>query len=183
MNSLLEVPEIRQQAFPISIELYHRLTEGLPTELLRGTIIEKMSKSPFHQFYADRLRKILSAQISPEWVVRQEGPLTLTDSEPGPDVSVVSGPEERYLRSHPATAELAVEVAVSSVEIDRVKAGIYAEAAIREYWIVGVERREVEVYRDPQPNGYASRTVISVPGILECAAFPSVRVDLGTLFA
>jgi hypothetical protein len=47
MNSLLDVPEIRQQAFPISVELYHRLAEGLPTELLRGTIIQKTSKSPF----------------------------------------------------------------------------------------------------------------------------------------
>jgi Uma2 family endonuclease len=109
--------------------------------------------------------------------------LTLVDSEPEPDVSVVSGPEERYLRAHPVTAELAVEVAVSSVEIDRVKAGIYAEAGVSEYWIVCVDRREVEVYRRPQPAGYAERFVVSAPGVLECPGLAGVRVDLSALFA
>ena len=182
MNSLLELPAIRQQAFSVSVELYHRLTEGLPTELLRGTIIEKVSKSPLHQVYADRLRRILAAQISPEWVVRQEGPLTFADSEPEPDVSVVPGPEEQYLRGHPKTAELAIEVAVTSLGIDRVKASIYAEAKVREYWIVCVEKREIEVYRRPEGVNYAEKFVVTVPATLDCAALPEVQVDLGTLF-
>ena len=182
MNSLLEVPEVRQQAFPVSVELYHRLTEGLPTELLRGTIIQKMSKSPFHQVYADRLRRILSAQISPEWVVRQEGPLTFANSEPEPDISVVPGPEEQYLQGHPASAELAIEVAVSSLGIDRVKASIYAEANVREYWIICVERREIEVYRRPEGEAYGDQSIVTAPAILECASLPGVRIDLGTLF-
>ena len=183
MNSLLDAPEIRQQAFSVSVELYHKLTEGQPTELLRGTIINKTSKSPFHQFYSDRLRRILFAQISSNWIVRQEGPLTFTDSEPEPDVSVVRGPEELYLRAHPTTADLVVEVAVSSLEIDRLKAAIYAEAGVLEYWIVCVEKREVQVYRQPQPTGYADRSVVAVPAVLESSALPGVRVDLGGLFA
>ena len=80
MTALLDLPAIRERVARSSVEDYHWLGE-LPMELLRGTIIEKMSKSPSHQFYTDRLRKILSAQISPEWIARQGGPLTFADSE------------------------------------------------------------------------------------------------------
>ena len=181
MTELLEVPAIRQRVARLSVEEYHRLGE-LPVELLRGRIIEKMSKSPSHQFYEDRIRKILSTQISPEWIVRQEGPLTFTDSEPEPDVAVVGGPEERYFAAHPTTAELVIEVAVSSLEIDRVKALIYAEAGVKEYWIVCPDEKQVEVYRQPGPQGYAERSVVSAPAVLECAALPGVRADLAALF-
>lgn len=138
MTALLDLPAIRERVARSSVEDYHWLGE-LPMELLRGTIIEKMSKSPSHQFYTDRLRKILSAQISPEWIARQGGPLTFADSEPEPepDVAVVRGPEESYRTTHPTTAALVVEIAVSSLEIDRVKAQIYAEAGVLECWNTG----------------------------------------------
>ena len=60
MNALLEVPAIRERAMKFSVEDYHRFTEGQPTELLRGTIIEKMSRSPLHYATFQRLRRILS---------------------------------------------------------------------------------------------------------------------------
>jgi Uma2 family endonuclease len=183
VNTLLEVPEIRQRAFPVSVELYHRLTEGLRTELLRGTIIEKMSKSPFHIFVANRLLQILQTQVGGDVTVLFEGALTTADSEPEPDLAIVRGPLDRYRSALPGTAELVIEVAVTSVQIDRIKANIYAEAGVKEYWIVRAEEQEVEVYRQPGPQGYAERTVVAAPAVLECAALAGVRVDLGALFA
>jgi len=181
MTALLELPAIRQRATRLSVEDYHRLGE-LPVELLRGTIIDKMPKSPLHQFYADRCRRILSGQIAPELIVRQEGPITTADSEPEPDVSVVVGPEERYFLAHPRTAELVIEIAVSSLEIDRVKALIYAEASVKEYWIVCPEEKSVEVHRQPGAAGYADRLIVNT-GTLESSALPGVKVDVGALFA
>ncbi len=181
MTALLELPAIRQRVARISVEAYHRLGE-LPVELLRGTIIEKMSKSPLHQFCADRMREILSRQISPSWIIRQEGPLTFVDSEPEPDLAVVRGPAELYRSAHPSTAELVVEIAVSSREIDRVKAAIYGEAGVKEYWILCPEEREVEVFRQAGPSGYAERFIVSAPAILECAGLVDVRVNLADLF-
>jgi Uma2 family endonuclease len=183
MNALLELPAIRQRAKRFSVADYHRLTEGQPTELLRGTIIEKMSKSPAHQFFIDRLRKILAEQISPEFLVRTEGPISTEDSEPEPDVTVVRGPLEKYRHAHATTAEMVVEIAVSSLEIDRVKAQIYAEAGVTEYWIVCPDEKQVEVYRQPGVAGYAERTIAAPPATIECAALPGVRVDLTALFA
>jgi Uma2 family endonuclease len=183
MTALLEVPAIRQRVKRISVADYHRLTEGQPTELLRGTIIEKMSKSPAHQYFIDCLRKILEVQISPEFVVRTEGPIATADSEPEPDVLVLRGPLGRYRHAHATTAELVVEIALSSLEIDRVKAQIYAEAKVKEYWIVCPEENRVEVFRQPGTDNYAEQTIVAPPAILECAALPGVRVDLAALFA
>jgi Uma2 family endonuclease len=183
MTALLEVPAIRQRAKRFSVADYQRLTEGQRTELLRGTIIEKMSKSPAHQFFIESLREILTGQITPEFIVRTEGPITTADSEPEPDVAVVRGPLQKYRHTHATTAELVIEVAVSSLEIDRVKAHIYAEAGVKEYWIVCPEETHVEVYRQPRAEGYAERTTVASPAVIECGALPGVRVDLAALFA
>ena len=183
MTELLELPEIRRQAFAVPVEAYHRLTEGMRTELLRGTIIEKMSKSPLHIFTAHQLRDILAKQIAPEFIVILEGSMTTSDSEPEPDVTVVPGPLARYRHEHPGTAELVIEVALTSIGIDRVKAGIYAGAGVKEYWIVCPEEKVAEVYRQPGAQGYAERTVLAPPAVLECMALPGVRVELAALFS
>lgn len=182
MTDLLEVPAIRKRAARLSVEDYHRLGE-MPVELLRGTIIEKLAKSPSHQFFIKRLYDILSRQISPGFVVRQEGPLTFADSEPEPDITVVAGSEESYRFTHPETAALAIEVAVSSLEIDRIKALIYAEAGVADYWIVCPAECVVEVYRQPAASGYGEQTRVTAPAVLEAAALPNVRLDLAVLFA
>src|SRR4051794_5391447 len=50
MTAILELPEVRRRISPLSVEEYHRLGEfndnGKRTELIRGILIEKMSKSP-----------------------------------------------------------------------------------------------------------------------------------------
>ena len=106
MTELLEVPAIRQRVARLSVEEYHRLGE-LPVELLRGTIIKKMSKSPRHYSFVEKFRDILTGQIKPGWVLRQEGPLTFADSEPEPDLCVVRGKMADFYNQHPSTAEWA----------------------------------------------------------------------------
>jgi Uma2 family endonuclease len=150
---------------------------------LRGIVIEKMSRSPLHSFVADALREMLAAQISPEFVAFHERPLTASDSEPEPYVMVVRGARSDFRVAHPTTAELVIEVVVSSLEIDRVKALIYAEAGVKEYWIVCPEQKQVEVYRRSGVQGYAERIVLAAPAVLECRVLAGVRVDCGALFA
>ncbi len=187
MNDLLDLPEIRECVSPISVSEYHQLGEfnenGRRTELIRGIIIEKMSKSPLHRYVANALRTVLEAQVNPGFVFFYQDPMTTSDSEPEPDVLVVRGQVSDFRATHPNCAELAVEIAVSSLVIDRAKALIYAEAGVKEYWIVRPKTKEVEVHRQPSPKGYEERTTIAAPAVLECAALPGVRVDLGALFA
>lgn len=183
MTSLLEVPAIRRQTTRLSVADFHRLGEGIRAELLDGFLINKMPKSPLHRLITRRIVRALESQIAPEMEVWKEDPLTLVDSEPEPDVAVVSKSPDNYATSHPTTAELVVEVSISSLEVDRVKAVIYAEAGIAEYWIVRPEEKEVEVYRKPSAEGYAERTVVAAPSFLICTALKNVGIDLAELFA
>ena len=84
------------------MEEYHRLGEfnenGRRTELIRGILIEKMSKSPLHYYLIETLRRMLAGQMQAEWDLRQEGPLTTGDSEPEPDLAVVTGLSESFAR-------------------------------------------------------------------------------------
>jgi len=172
---------------PLSVAEYYQLGEfnenGRRTELIRGIVLEKISKPPLHYAMIERVRKVLARQIQPGWLLRQEGPLTLKDSEPEPDLAIARGLEEDFFAAHPATAELAIEIAVTSLEADRIKAEVYAEAGIKEYWIVCPQEKRVEVYRQPKAEGYGDRSVVSAPAMLECAWLPGVRIDLAALFS
>src|SRR3954470_20694763 len=186
MSAILEIPEVRQRLSPLSVEEYHRLGEynenGRRTELIRGYVIEKMSKSPLHRIVTSLLYKLLLAQLPAGFLVWKEEPLTLADSEPEPDIIVVRGEEKDFAKAHPSTAELVVEVAISSAELDRANASLYAEAGVKEYWIVlGLERR-VEVYRSPKNGRYEQRRVLGPQDTMDCVACPSIRIGISDLF-
>ncbi len=185
MTAILDLPQVRARVSPLSVADYHRLGEyneqGRRTELICGIVIEKMSKSPLHAFVVQRLQQILTTQIGAEWCLFQEGPITTLDSEPEPDLAVVEGPIERYREVHPSTAELVIEVAVSSIEVDRAKAAIYASAGVKEYWIVCPEEKMIEVYRAPRGLDYAEQLVVRAPEILRSLAIPSLSVGLAAL--
>lgn len=186
MVPILDIPEVRQRVSPLSVEEYHRLGEfnenGRRTELIRGIIIEKMSKSPLHASLAKRLYDKLSALLPKGFVIRREDPLTLADSEPEPDIAVVLGSEGDFFQAHPRTAALVIEVAVTSPTLDRENASLYAEAAVTEYWIVLAEARQVEVYSEPLRGIYQRKQMFGAAEMVECHAVPGVRLRLSDVF-
>src|SRR5207253_1510023 len=139
MAARLEIPEVWERLSRLPVEEYHRLDElnehGRRTELIRGLVIEK-SKSPAHRIVTSALFRLLQSQLPPGYSIWKEEPLTLADSEPEPDISVCLGAESDFSKAHPSTAELVVEVAISSAALDRANASLYAEALVKEYWIV-----------------------------------------------
>ena len=50
--------------------------------------------------------------------MRSEQPITGLDSEPEPDISVVRGTEGAFFTEHPHTAELVIEVSLTSPDRD-----------------------------------------------------------------
>src|SRR5271165_3379676 len=145
MTSLLDLPGFRKRVHPMSVETYHRLGElGL------------VSKNVEH----------FRAQVPREYEIRHYSPLTLRDSEPEADLSIMRGNLEDWVAEHPKTAELTVEVAVSSPDVDEGKADIYAEAGISEYWIVRADDRAVDLYRRPSKDGYLAKSTLSVADTL-----------------
>ena len=180
------MPEVRQRLSPLSVEEYHRLDEfnehGRRTELIRGIVIEKMSKSPLHSSLARKLYKRLLSMTPEGFVVCREDPLTLADSEPEPDISIVRGSEAELLRAHASSAELVVEIAVSNPGLDRELAAVYAEAAVKEYWIILGAERKMEVYRRPVSGRYQEVRTVEADEMLVCGSLPTVRIRLAELF-
>ena len=185
MVAILETPAIRHQVKPFSVTAYEQMGEkifGHRTELIRGAILEKMPGSPLHVFLIARLRAFILGILDSGLCYREEKPLKLADSMPEPDLAVVSGQDEMYLHAHPATALLTVEVALSSLELDREKAVLYAEAGVREYWIVLGKEKAVEVYLDPQDGRYTRQRRYTRDETIHSAALPALAVNLAALF-
>ncbi len=182
MTALLELPAVRERVQPVSVDLYHRLGEAgelsKNVELLRGIIVRKMSKSPLHEVVCQKLMLLLMARVPAGFQVRREGPLTLRDSEPEPDLSVIRGDPDDWAAAHPTTAQLVVEVAVTSGAVDEGKADIYAEAGVPEFWLVRPASGTVDVYRNPTSAGYLSKHTVSADGLVRCQSIPGLEVPV-----
>jgi len=128
--------------------------------------------------------KRLESVVGANYHVRKEEPLTLADSEPEPDVAVVQGTPEDYRTEHPSTAELVIEVAIATLELDRDKADLYAAAGVPEYWIVIPEEQAVEVLRTPSPVGYRTSVRHTAPDtVLRSSRLPQATIRVASLFA
>lgn len=173
--------------WPLSVAAYRTLGEAglIPpnTELLYGFVYRKMSKSPLHSALAMRVARLLQAAVGPGRVVRVEQPVTCGDSEPEPDVAVVAGDERDFWHEHPRTAELVVEICVTSVEYDRSKLPAYAAAGIKECWLVLAGHKQIEVHRSPENGKFDTTSTRGPGGVLTSHAVPEFSLDLEALFS
>ncbi len=171
---------------PLSVQAYHALGDmGLipeKTELLYGQVYQKMSKSPLHRLLSMRLLERLRPALPPTVHVQQEQPITCIDSEPEPDLSVILGSIEDYATAHPSTAEFVVEVCVTSHEYDRSKLRAYAQADVKELWLVLAPEKQVEVYRHPVGESFRERILYGPGGSLTSTVLPQFQLELNALF-
>ena len=138
-------------------------------ELLGGLLVVREPQGGPHAMGIRMAEEALREAFATGWDVRVQLPVALDEeSEPEPDVSVVPGSFRDYPRAHPSRPVLIVEVADSSLELDRRdKSSLYARARVPDYWIVNLVERALEVYRDPAPDAgapygwrYASVTIL-----------------------
>jgi len=160
---------------PVTVEDYHHmietgeLTENDRVELLEGVIVEMAPIGSRHRATVTLLNQLLSALITKGWHVACQQPVSLSESEPEPDLSIVRGEIVEYLDRLPSASDvsLVIEVADTSLDLDRKeKAAIYAKAKIPEYWIVDLEAKQVEILREPTKAGYLSKQTIGAAKIL-----------------
>ena len=174
---------------------YDRLVDlgmftGERIELLDGALVVREPQGSPHAAIVDHVGRVLTAAFGPGWYPRLHAPLALDDdSEPEPDVAIVPGEPRDYIPAHPSTAALVVEVADSSLRLDRrLKAGLYARAGIPDYWIVNLAERALEVHRDPAPAasrqlGWAYRSITRLvpPGVVSPLAAPRAIIPVADL--
>jgi Uma2 family endonuclease len=122
-------------------------------ELIDGQILVFGKQEPLYCAVRTHARGILSDAFGEGWYVQEFSPLDVGEYFlPIPDLAMIRG-KIRDRKAHPTSADLIVEVAVSSVKYDRTdKASVYARAGIQDYWIINVTRRRVEVFRQPIAN-------------------------------
>jgi len=137
-------------------EEYHRLVqsgilrEDERVELIEGDIVPMAPISPEHATQTLGLYERVRRLFGRGYHVRIQCPLALGESEPVPDIAVVKGELTDYKHAHPTHAVLVIEVAQSSLSYDHtVKTSLYAKGDISEYWIIDLEHRQLEVYREP----------------------------------
>ena len=160
--------------FRFTREQYYRLADmgyfnGRRVERIRGEIVEMSAVNWPHTITKNTISRVLHTAFEATGLgwVNEQGPVTLPDSDPEPDVAVYRGKLLDYT-DHPTAADtlLVVEVAHTSLFYDTTtKAELYAEEGVAEYWVADVNAKQLLVFRDPAPvaaGGHAYRTALTL---------------------
>jgi Uma2 family endonuclease len=171
-------------------EEYNRMAEaglfdGKRVELIEGRIFEMPPMKSLHATSLTLSEQVLSRAFGDQYFLRIQMPLSIGDaSEPEPDIAVVAGRARDYRDEHPKTAVLVVEIADFSLTHDRTeKAVLYARSGIRDYWIVNLQDRWLEVYRDPAVDPasllgftYSTRSILKESEVVSPLAAPDAKI-------
>lgn len=183
----MAVPEFAQVR-PLLRHEYDKLVElGMfedeRIELLEGALVEMSPIGPPHSATVDRLTMLLAPALVGRAIVRVQGPFAAERiSEPEPDVMVI--PLANYDHSHPERTHLVIEVAESSLRKDRgIKQRIYARSGVRDYWIVNVAERCIEVYRQPSGESYGQCQRFESGATVSLLDFPDVVVPVSAVIS
>ena len=154
-------------------------------ELIEGDVVEMAPVGDRHGECVSRLNKPLVIGLGDRALVWVHGPVRLgAASVPEPDLAVVRLRSYRAGGPRPDDVLLIVEVADSSLRYDEtIKLRLYAQAGVREYWIVGVDGEWIDVYRSPEGDGYRERRRAGRGDVVTPAAFPDVAISVADVFA
>jgi Uma2 family endonuclease len=174
-----------------TVEEYHRMAEtGIlrpneRVELIRGVVRRMSPKNRAHVIATTKVHRRLFQALEGRAAVFQESPLKFVpfDSEPEPDILAISSPHIEAYETQGTKPLLVVEVAESSLRYDlNVKAALYAEAGVPEYWVVNLVDRELVVFRSPHEDGYRYRTTHPAGDRVALEAWPDIVIDVEELF-
>jgi Uma2 family endonuclease len=168
------------------------MLHGEPVELVGGQLVIAEPQGSYHASALGAAGDALRAVLPQGWLVRIQMPVALDDeSEPEPDLAVVPGAWANYRAGHPSRPALVVEVAESSLAFDReAKGSLYARGGVRDYWIVNLVDRTLEVYRDPRsdpaaPYGwhYGAVERLGPAATVSLLKLPAVRIAVSDLLS
>jgi Uma2 family endonuclease len=166
------------------------LFKDRPIELIEGRIIEMSPMGAPHIALVTIIGDILREVFGSGYFIRGQGPLDLGELfQPQPDIAVIAGKARDYIKNHPTTAVLVIEVAESSLAYDRtVKTSLYAKAGLADYWIINLIDNQLEVYRQPgaDPNAryevsYGETHILTPGDTVTPLARPEARIAVADL--
>ena len=161
MTAILEKPQTMFEPHRFTVSEYHRIYESgaLPREprsqLIQGEIYFMAAMNKAHFDALRILNRMLLKTYGSKIELSNQAPVSLWDlSEPEPDFAILRAD---YPGGIPEALDvlLVIEVSDSSLKFDREKKmPEYARSNIPEAWIVNLEERQLEVYRQPSGEKY-----------------------------
>ncbi len=108
-------------------EYHHLINTGIlvdrQTELLHGEIVEMSPESPIHTQITETTVEYLRFLLKGLAYIREAHPITLSNSEPQPDIAIVYPPRNNYRQRHPYPEDILwlIEVANTTLTYFRRK--------------------------------------------------------------
>ena len=178
VTSAPPVPALERRLF--TVDEYHAMTragilqEGDRVVLIDGVLFKMAAIGPRHLYAVNRLNQLFVERLQRRAMVSVQNPVRLNGrSEPEPDLALLRPNPDTSRPPGPEDVFLLVEVADSSLEVDRaVKVPLYARAGISEVWIVALREDQVEVYREPSNGRYKQTLLLEREDEVGIAALP-----------
>jgi Uma2 family endonuclease len=145
-------------------------------ELIEGVILEMSPMGNAHVVWLVRLTKQLVMALGEVAEIASQIPISLeeSDSQPEPDFVVVKLEDFHDRKIRASETALVIEVSDSTLEDDRgIKQKLYARNGVREYWIVNLKAKQLEVYRDPQGETFNTKFTLELGKTCSPVAFPT----------
>ena len=180
------------QPYRINVEQFQKMAvAGIfqpeeRVELVEGEILTMAPIGLRHGYAVARLGQLVyeSGLGKLAFVWSQSSLLMRPTSYLQPDLMLLRRPADTYRDTEPQPCDvlLLIEVSDSTLGFDRKrKVPLYARYGIPEVWIVNLQDRCLEVFREPTETGYAQTTVRQVDESVTPLAFPEVPLTWGSI--
>jgi Uma2 family endonuclease len=173
------------------VDEYHRMAQaGIlaredRVELIDGEIVTMTLIGPRHNAAVNRATRALVAAAGELAIVQVQGSIRLDrHDEPEPDVTLLHPKPDFYASQLPGPPGvlLVIEIADASLAYDReIKARLYAEAGIPEYWLVNLDARVVTRCRRPHGGTFQDVQQVAAEHRLAPDLLPSCEIPADAL--
>lgn len=171
-----------------TVDEFHRMSEVgiLPEntrfELIRGEIIEMPLPKPPHAGRVTRLNELFTLKLHASVIVSVQNPFLIDlFSEAMPDLALLRRRVDFYQTAHPSPDDvlLLIEVSHTTVSYDStVKARLYAECGVPEYWQLDVKKDALIVRNDPKDGEYHSIRILRRGETIALKKLPDVSFSI-----
>ena len=134
------------------------LREQDAVELIDGEVVVMSPIGPRHAGCVSAANRALVLAAGDDAIVQPQGPVRLDQfNEPQPDLMLLRPRADFYTSGYagPNDVLLLVEIADSSLRYDQtVKARLYAQRGLVEYWLADLQNNRVLVHSSPDDGAY-----------------------------
>jgi Uma2 family endonuclease len=156
-------------------------------ELIYGELREVTPPRPTHAEAVARLIRWTTNNTTEQHVMlRVQDPIEVPEFDSAPQPDIVWAKPKDYSKRHPQSRDilLLIEVADSSLTDDVGEmATLYAQAGIKDYWVVNIPDFCIEVFRQPKRGRYMDHRAYQSSDALAPLAFPKIYLPTSGLFS